>query len=1290
MRSSFVAGLIGTAVLAIVLPMLAGAQSSFPNPFEQMGISANGTYTSGGFDNVSMQSGNLSGRIPLFSIPQKGDLTLSFSLDFNNSGWKYYETCDETSCYEGVNRPRIPIGPVIVMDQDKVASPVDAGLQLLDLSQEYFASFDDPLYPGCALEPTGADGCEEAPLLCPGNECLPYTTLAYSVQEPDGAEHLMYFDAANLSQLRSVDGSGYLFVPNQTRPFDVWNYAPGLPYTAGSTLIDRNGLKYSFDAVTPENPSPNPPYTISDANGNSLRVNESGNLDPNNGVVDTVVTDSLDRPISGPSQISSSTAGCPAQTALYQPTVGSSTWTVPGPNGNVTYLICYTNLYLNVDFTITTNQSPVTLPISPQTSYGAPANGQFGLCANPVGFCAIQSVVLPNTSYWMFTYSASDPNNVSSIADGDIVGIRMPSGATVRYSYNPGGPVDSISPQGIYRTVHTRSVADQSGNQIMGPWTYTWDVRDIIAGDAPYSNNVSNPDGSTFTYSHQYGSDCLIVNPGVCPETEGKVTLGPHGEQETITTTRWRRGIPSPADKIYITSLNDSPSYWGAGGYFQCPLPTDCFQFAEGTYGDASMEDAVYSETTQHQFAASSAVFTETTTYDQAVSGVIFPCNPIGYFEVQGIETTTPDYCAQLSNIYSDQSGYSGQPHPQATLDAPILAFSLGMPLTHEVTDYSGAIIENTTMDYTALDSSTYLSANMLSLPSAVKHYDASGATILAETDYAYDDSGSGPGGIRGLVTSTQQLVTSGAWLQTHRYYNADGTVSYSVDGNGNKTHIDSYDCSGIMPLSVTSGWQSTTTLPETTVTLHDCNTGKPTQVQGPNDLANGRTGTSYSYDSIGSVTGVTYPDGGSTAVNYHGYALPLVVSATTSASPNPNITATTNYDSAGRAITSNVSGGPTVATTYDLSGRVSTTSNAYYSLLDSTYGLTSFTYDGLGQKTIQTQPDNQKVQWCFDGVVASGQGNCLSSHGSFSTYPWADYSDEAGKHWQHITDGLGRLVSVLELNPTTAGGSVETDYQYDMLGNLLAVNQHGETRSFGYDGLSRVTSTLNREAGNITYSYSNGSNVPCAGDASLPCSKTDARNLTTTYTYDALNRLIQKVVPLIVGANGTVNGSVSTCYQYDAFAGQPSSANLIGHLSAEWTQTGSQCAAAYTPTVALTTSLVTSYDAMGRPLQSQQCLKGNCATQPFTQSQTYDLAGHPTAWQDGRGFMTFTQQFDAAGRSTTLTNNVFGNGLPPVLFSAQGYSPTGGLQEWNVGNFLNFNRSYDKRSRVTGETVTH
>jgi YD repeat-containing protein len=120
----------------------------------------------------------------------------------------------------------------------------------------------------------------------------------------------------------------------------------------------------------------------------------------------------------------------------------------------------------------------------------------------------------------------------------------------------------------------------------------------------------------------------------------------------------------------------------------------------------------------------------------------------------------------------------------------------------------------------------------------------------------------------------------------------------------------------------------------------------------------------------------------------------------------------------------------------------------------------------------------------------------------------------------KYTYDAFHRLTSVLEPNSSGTLAN-ETDYQYNALDKITQVDQWGgakgstspgdRQRLFNYsDSLGRLHSMTTPEGGTTTFSYLT-SGSPCAGNVSLPCSKTDARGVTTQYTYDALNRITSK-----------------------------------------------------------------------------------------------------------------------------------------------------------------------------------
>jgi YD repeat-containing protein len=170
-----------------------------------------------------------------------------------------------------------------------------------------------------------------------------------------------------------------------------------------------------------------------------------------------------------------------------------------------------------------------------------------------------------------------------------------------------------------------------------------------------------------------------------------------------------------------------------------------------------------------------------------------------------------------------------------------------------------------------------------------------------------------------------------------------------------------------------------------------------------------------------------------------------------------------TFYDGLARAIRTVARDGSVVETAYDGLGRVCVVSNSTFNdprplscvagqnkATTATDGYTYFSYDALGRKIVQTQPDGNKQQWLYNGNVV-------------------DFYDEDGSHWQQTSDALGRLTKLLENDPGGSGVlTLETDYTYDPLNNLTSVNQKGASgdtaryRTFVYDSLSRLTDACN------------------------------------------------------------------------------------------------------------------------------------------------------------------------------------------------------------------------------------
>lgn len=612
--------------------------------------------------------------------------------------------------------------------------------------------------------------------------------------------------------------------------------------------------------------------------------------------------------------------------------------------------------------------------------------------------------------------------------------------------------------------------------------------------------------------------------------------------------------------------------------------------------------------------------------------------------------------------------------------------------------------------------------------------------TKLSETDYAYDGSTLAPLAAvshddallpatvttgRGNLTSVTKRCLSGCASDsvTTISYDQTGQVSQVIDscgsisctdmrsagtGTGHATtysFLDAYDADGTSP-GQTNARLTQVTRPVTNGATH---TSSYTYRYGDGQLStatdeNSQT-TSYTYDSYNRLTMVQDPvdlnnggNRGSTTYSYSPAGSPPSVTKTqqinTAGLSKTDVSLTDGMGHVIRTERSNSLGGyDLIDTTYDSSGNIASVTNPYRFTLN---GVTSFTYDALGRKVAQTQPDSATIQWCYEKWQVTGRGACSANLSSIANTSWTDLTDEGGHHSQQVSDGLGRLAGVMEPDPITGSPSLETDYTYDALNNLIHVNQKGaagdtaRVRTFAYDSLSRLTTSLNPETGTVAVCYGQWSGANCIngydGNGNLAL-KTDSRGLTTAYTYDTLNRLLSKTYPA---------GTPSSCYQYDASSLASSGGNLVGRLTNSWTQSGScpSSAPPFQSSSILTRRSILAYDAMGRVLNEQQCTLSNCATAAsYAPAYDYDLAGNMVHHSNGTG-MTFTNCYDAAGHlslvvatSTPCSSPAYTSAAQ--LFTAPVYSPAGAITSASYGLGLGVTRTYDNRLRITGEIDT-
>jgi YD repeat-containing protein len=163
--------------------------------------------------------------------------------------------------------------------------------------------------------------------------------------------------------------------------------------------------------------------------------------------------------------------------------------------------------------------------------------------------------------------------------------------------------------------------------------------------------------------------------------------------------------------------------------------------------------------------------------------------------------------------------------------------------------------------------------------------------------------------------------------------------------------------------------------------------------------------------------------------------------------------------------------------TQYDAAGRAYKTSNPFRPWQGESAVWSIHAFDALGRVISVTTPDNATVS--------------TNRSGSSVTV-----TDQTGKSRKGITDALGRLITIYE-DPN--GLNYLTSYEYDVLDNLITVTQGTQTRTFTYDSLSRLLTAVNPESGTVSYQYDENENLLV---------KTEAREVSTHFAYDSLNRV--------------------------------------------------------------------------------------------------------------------------------------------------------------------------------------
>ena len=382
------------------------------------------------------------------------------------------------------------------------------------------------------------------------------------------------------------------------------------------------------------------------------------------------------------------------------------------------------------------------------------------------------------------------------------------------------------------------------------------------------------------------------------------------------------------------------------------------------------------------------------------------------------------------------------------------------------------------------------------------------------------------------------------------------------------------------------------------------------------------------------------------------------------------------SYDGAGRPTQATSADGVVTTYAYNSRGKVTTISEAGGTLSRSM----SMTYDAALRLSTTTMPTGRQLSYTYDGAsqllaVADQLGNTISY----------TYDSRGNRTGQTVKDGSGTIATQAsmaynarsQLQSITAAGAT-MQIGNDGVGNHATIQDpKGGVTTNTFDSLNRLWKSVNALGGQTTSSFTTGGDLAqltapngavfgfavddlqnrlqerssdrgvinmtydAAGNLKT---KTDARGVTVSILYDALNRPTQISYP---------SASENVTYSYDSCR--------VGKLCGLTDASGAH-------------SFL--YDALGRKSQEVWTASTSLGGHVFTTSYTWTLFDKLQSVSSPSG-RTVSYVYDALGRSVSAIS------AGQSLVSARAYRPDGALVAQTFGNSIQEARTYDTAGRL-------
>jgi RHS repeat-associated protein len=454
-----------------------------------------------------------------------------------------------------------------------------------------------------------------------------------------------------------------------------------------------------------------------------------------------------------------------------------------------------------------------------------------------------------------------------------------------------------------------------------------------------------------------------------------------------------------------------------------------------------------------------------------------------------------------------------------------------------------------------------------------------------------------------------------------------------------------------------------------------------------------------YGYDADGDLASYTDRAGNTTQFAYAGNHYLQSIQDPLGRQPIRN-----DYDASGRLLSNTDATGHTVSYSHNLAANQEQVTDRLGHITlytyndrgditqktDATGAVWKYTFDVFGNKLSETDPLGHTASTTYDGQNAPlTQTDAL---GNVTTNTYNSFrqllttTDPLGKVTKNVYDGP--LTGTGDLSSTTDPTGAVTTYTYcgpnprgfcplSKGQPVTRTDPLGNVTRYAYDAAGNTTS-MTDALGNVT-TYSYDANGKKTGETIKQTINGAQQTLTTSYQYDAAERLLKTTYP-----DGT-----STSSTYSPISQRLTSTDELGRVTAytydeigRLVTTTRPDATAETQTYDAENRRLTSTDPAGNTTRFAYDNVGRLTNTKFadgsSSSTSYDAAGRALSSTDELGH-TIQTSYDAAGRNTSSTD-------PTGAVIATGYDAAGNITSTTdpLGHTTLTTHDADNRTLVT------